>query len=94
MSRLFFHKPRYGVLDECTSAVSMDVEERLYRNAHFTPDFRSVYPRLPLNLPLPGFHRTAASYGIATITLSQRLALEEFHSQVPVQRVLTLIRED
>jgi ABC-type uncharacterized transport system fused permease/ATPase subunit len=43
------------VLDECTSAVSIDVEARLYESA--------------------------ARAGIATITLSQRLALEEFHTQ-------------
>jgi ABC-type uncharacterized transport system fused permease/ATPase subunit len=42
-------------LDECTSAVSIDVEERLYR--------------------------TAAEMSIACISLSQRLALEEFHTQ-------------
>jgi ABC-type uncharacterized transport system fused permease/ATPase subunit len=53
MSRLFYHRPKIGVLDECTSAVSLDVEARLYR--------------------------TAAARGIACITLSQRLALEEFH---------------
>ncbi len=54
MARLFYHCPRYGVLDECTSAVSLDVEERLYREAR----------RL----------------GITCITLSQRLALSEFHT--------------
>ena len=54
MARLFYHCPRYGVLDECTSAVSVDVEERLYREAR----------RL----------------GITCITLSQRLALSEFHT--------------
>jgi hypothetical protein len=48
-------EPKLGVLDECTSAVSIDVEERLYR--------------------------TAAEMGIACISLSQRLALEEFHTQ-------------
>eukprot|EP00943_MAST-04B_sp_MAST-4B-sp1_P009537 g9537.t1 len=55
MSRLFYHKPSFGVLDECTSAVSQDVEERLYRNAN--------------------------KNNITCITISQRLALEEFHSQ-------------
>ena len=54
MARLFWHKPRFGVLDECTSAVSIDVEERLYR--------------------------AAEAYGITSITLSQRLALTEFHT--------------
>eukprot|EP00924_Labyrinthula_sp_SR-Ha-C_P003233 snap_masked-scaffold_15-processed-gene-3.11-mRNA-1 protein AED:0.06 eAED:0.06 QI:0/0/0/0.5/1/1/2/0/1430 len=52
-ARLFFHKPKFAILDECTSAVSSDVEERLYR--------------------------TAKEKGITSITISQRLALEEFH---------------
>jgi len=33
MARLFFHRPRFGVLDECTNATSVDVEEVLYRHA-------------------------------------------------------------
>lgn len=33
MARLFFHKPQFGILDECTNATSVDVEEHLYRLA-------------------------------------------------------------
>ncbi|MED6148441.1 ATP-binding cassette sub- D member 1 [Stylosanthes scabra] len=29
-ARLFFHKPKFGILDECTNATSVDVEEHLY----------------------------------------------------------------
>ena len=33
MARLFFRSPKFGVLDECTNAISVDAEEALYHHA-------------------------------------------------------------
>ncbi|KAK7707019.1 ATP-binding cassette long-chain fatty acid transporter pxa2 [Diaporthe eres] len=33
MARLFYHRPRYAILDECTSSVTLETEKVMYDNA-------------------------------------------------------------
>ncbi|GBG25510.1 ABC transporter ATP-binding protein [Hondaea fermentalgiana] len=55
MARLFYHEPKFAVIDEATSAVSVDAELKAYQ--------------------------IAAKAGITLITISQRLALPEYHEE-------------
>jgi ABC-type uncharacterized transport system fused permease/ATPase subunit len=64
MARLFYHSPTYAILDECTSAVSTAMEEKLYRICR-ERKITCITIRCP---PYP-----------ALLTASHRPALEAFH---------------
>ena len=34
MARIFYHKPKFSILDKCTSVVTTDMEERLCAKVH------------------------------------------------------------
>ena len=60
MARLFFHNPSFAVLDECTDAVSVDVEERLYKAA---VSKNIVCITISKRLALIDFHETELNLG-------------------------------
>ncbi|RKO97543.1 hypothetical protein CXG81DRAFT_10979 [Caulochytrium protostelioides] len=80
MCRLFYHRPQYAILDECTSSVSMDIETIMYTHAQ----------KLGISL-LTVSHRSSlwqyhnwilqydgqGGYVFAPLDAKQRLALQE-----------------
>ena len=52
-ARLLYHAPNFACLDECTSAVSVDVEENLYKAAI---DLGVSCVTVSQRLTLPEFH--------------------------------------
>ena len=33
IARLYYHKPKFGILDECTSAISLEMEHGIFQQA-------------------------------------------------------------
>lgn len=61
LARVFFHRPGFALLDECTSMVAVDAEERLYRAA--IEDFGITPLTFSQRLFLPQLHRRELRLG-------------------------------
>ena len=61
IARILYHKPLFAVLDECTDAVSMDVERQLYEKIHAG---NTTCITISKRLALPEFHTQQLHLGM------------------------------
>ena len=70
MTRLFYHKPTYAILDESTAAVTLDVEKQMYDQAAGEPRLRE-----DLLVCNRADNLLRAALGITLLTVSHRPSL-------------------
>lgn len=85
MARLFYHKPLYAILDECTSSVGMDIEKIMYTHSQslgitlITVSHRSslwTYHNYILQFDGQG------GYVFTKLNAAERLALQEEKNRI------------
>jgi len=64
LARIFYCRPRFALLDECTSMVASNAEERLYRTLF--ADFSITPLTLSQRLFMPDLYRMELSLGAST----------------------------
>lgn len=86
MARLFYHAPKYAILDECTSSVTLEVEKAMYDNAKAlnitlmtVSHRRSLWKYHNKILQFDG----QGHYIFTKLDAERRLALEEYVSLGP-----------
>ena len=76
MARLFYHQPQFAILDECTSAVSVDVEGFIYSHCR---EVRHIsYAYLIFLCDFQNFSLFMQK-GITLFTVSHRKSLWKHH---------------
>ena len=85
MARLFYHAPRYAILDECTSSVTLEIEKAMYDQAKalgitlMTVSHRRSLWKYHDNILQFDGH---GNYIFTQLDAERRLALEEYVSMV------------
>ncbi|KAL1730687.1 ABC transporter transmembrane region 2-domain-containing protein [Schizophyllum commune] len=90
LARAFYHRPRFAILDECTSAVSSDVEGRMYEHAK---SLGITLITISLRPSLMKYHTkllTLAGDGTGRWTLAQIGTAEE---RVGIEREIAALEE-
>jgi ATP-binding cassette subfamily D (ALD) long-chain fatty acid import protein len=88
MARLFYHKPKYAILDECTSSVTLETEKVMYDTAKglgitlMTVSHRkSLWKYHSFILQFDG----QGKYVFTNLDAEKRLALEEEKEELDLQ---------
>ena len=80
--RLFYHKPQFALLDECTSAVSIDVEVKSTADSLSKGSSKQGASK-SFNYLLQGqMYQTAKDQGITLMTITHRPSLWKFHTHI------------
>ncbi|KAI5833092.1 hypothetical protein K523DRAFT_343601 [Schizophyllum commune Tattone D] len=90
LARAFYHRPKFAILDECTSAVSSDVEGRMYEHAK---SLGITLITISLRPSLMKYHTkllTLAGDGTGRWTLAQIGTAEE---RVGIEREIVALEE-
>jgi ATP-binding cassette, subfamily D (ALD), peroxisomal long-chain fatty acid import protein len=88
MARLFYHKPKYAILDECTSSVTLEIEKKMYDTAKSlgttlmtVSHRRSLWRYHSRILQFDG----QGGYVFTRLDAERRMALEDEKEEIDVQ---------
>jgi ATP-binding cassette subfamily D (ALD) long-chain fatty acid import protein len=88
MARLFYHKPKYAILDECTSSVTLEIEKKMYDTAKSlgttlmtVSHRRSLWRYHSRILQFDG----QGGYVFTKLDAERRMALEDEKEEIDVQ---------
>ncbi|CAG0888014.1 unnamed protein product [Cyprideis torosa] len=81
ISRIFYHRPTYALLEECTSAVSIDVEGAIYQRAKD----EGITLLTTLSLEVPFTRPTVLLWKLEELDMNTRMTLKEEKEKLETQ---------